>query len=309
VAGGGDDGREGEEEPGRGDIAHAARAEFDAHMAAVEGSVDELMSRCFSLLPRLAEVESMVRVLQCVSATVELMGSRVGPHLASITGALPQVWTVISQRAGEGTGALTRLHSSLIATLAHLISKLGAVAMQDERVGAVLLPLLRHSTDPGSSEAEPLMEDGLKLWMAVLQASAALPDAVRELVPGRLLPLLRRGRDNAMAYRIAEGHLLQDGPGALAPLLPVLGEALRRSLTAALESAMPIEGHREGRQLRAIPPEVYHEASASVSLLALLLRLTEPPPPELRPALQTAAALAATDYGGGVMRLPMRSSS
>lgn len=38
-----------------------------------------------------------VRVLQCVSVAVELMGDRVRPHLATITTALPQV-------GGQGVG-------------------------------------------------------------------------------------------------------------------------------------------------------------------------------------------------------------
>jgi len=45
-----------------GDIAAAVDAEFAAHMAAVEGQTDAIIAGCFSLLPRLAEIESMVGV-------------------------------------------------------------------------------------------------------------------------------------------------------------------------------------------------------------------------------------------------------
>jgi hypothetical protein len=288
---------------GQGDVAAAANAEFEAHVAAVEGSLDALMTSCFALLPRLGEVESMVRVLQCVSAAVELMGSRVRPHLASITDALPQVWTVISARAGEGTGALTRLHSALIATLAHLISKLGAAAMAEPRVAAVLLPMLRHSTNAAAPEAEPLLEDGLKLWMAVLRASAAVPPELVQLLAAAAPPLLRRGQDNAAVFQVAEAYALHGGADALAPVLQQLLAAAQGSLEAAAAAMLPRPGAAAGP---AAPLETIQEAGAAASLLALLQRLQDGLPPALEPAVRAAAALAAADYGGGVMRLPAR---
>lgn len=42
-------------------MAAAVDAEFAAHMAAVEGQTDAIIAGCFTLLPRLAEIESMVR--------------------------------------------------------------------------------------------------------------------------------------------------------------------------------------------------------------------------------------------------------
>lgn len=38
----------------------AVDAEHAAHMAAVEGQTDAIIAGCFTLLPRLAEIESMV---------------------------------------------------------------------------------------------------------------------------------------------------------------------------------------------------------------------------------------------------------
>jgi hypothetical protein len=90
-----------------------------------------------------------VRVLQCVSATIDIMGDRVRPHLATITTALPKVWTVVSQRSNDGTGGMARLHSALMATIIHLIGRLGRTAMEDQHIGGVLAPLLEHATDMG----------------------------------------------------------------------------------------------------------------------------------------------------------------
>lgn len=77
--------------PSGEELAAQANSEFNAHMDAVNKDLDNLIVGCFAVLPQLSEVESMVRVVQCVSASIELMGDRVRPHLQTITTALPQV--------------------------------------------------------------------------------------------------------------------------------------------------------------------------------------------------------------------------
>lgn len=290
------------------DLTAQANAEFNAHLNAVERSLDAIMTSCFSLLPRLGEAESMVRVLQCVSATVELLGDRVRPHLESITGALPRVWSVVQGRAEEGTGARVRLHCSLLAMLAHLITKLGSTAAQDPQVAGVLLPLLHHATNIGDPHSEPLMEDGLKLWMAVLQAAPELTPALMELVTPRLEGVLRRGKDNAAALRIAEAYALQGGSAAVLPIMPQLISSIMGSISSAMAAMAPKQGSQPGSiVLGSLSPEAVVEAGAAVSLLAVLQRVHDQLPGELEAPVRAAAALVCSEYGGGVLRLPSRS--
>ena len=290
------------------DLTAQANAEFAAHLNAVERSLDAIMTSCFSLLPRLAEAESMVRVLQCVSATVELLGDRVRPHLDSITGALPRVWSVVQGQSEEGNGARVRLHCSLLAMLAHLIAKLGAMAAQDPQVAGVLLPLLHHATNVGDPHAEPLMEDGLKLWMAVLQASPGLTPAMLELVTSRLAGVLRRGKDNAAALRIAEAYGLHGGSAAVSAIMPQLVATIVSAISSAMTAMAPKQGSQPGSiVLGALSPEGAAEAGAAVSLLGVLQRVHDRLPSELEAPVRVAAALVCSDYGGGVLRLPSRS--
>jgi len=51
----------------------------------------DLLSALFSLVQRLEEVESKVRVLQLVSVTIEALGDAAGPLLGSVAAALPLV--------------------------------------------------------------------------------------------------------------------------------------------------------------------------------------------------------------------------
>ncbi|KAL4448640.1 hypothetical protein ABPG75_005859 [Micractinium tetrahymenae] len=321
------------EEDAAGDLAAAVDAEHAAHMAAVEGQTDAIITGCFTLLPRLAEIESMVRVLQCVSSAVELLGDRLRPHLHTICSALPQVWGVISQQRQEGTGGLARLHSALISTVTHLLMRLGSAAVADPRVGELLFPLLQHATNLGSADAEPLVEDGLRLWTAVLTTSDQLPPQLQELLVQRLPPILRRGQDTTACLKIAEGHALLGGLPAVSPLMGPLAEAITKSLAAvvtaaaaqqlalaAMLGAAPKPGHPQRGPPKGLTPELAAEGTAAAALLTLIVQLSEQAaaaalaasgqpaelqlPAELQPAAKAAAAVAAADFGGGAVRLP-----
>jgi hypothetical protein len=292
------------------DVVTQADAEFRTHFAAIDAMADSLMASCFALLPRLEEAESMVRVLHCVSAVVELMGERVRSHLGSITGALPQVWGLLQTRANEGTGALARLHCSLLAMLSHLISKLGVAAAEEPQVASVLLPLLYHATNITSPEAEPLLEDGLKLWLAVLQAAPSLSSPLKDLVPLRLMPLIHRGKDGALCLRIAEAYALLGGVEVVSPLLPLLSEAIASSLRDAMGSMAPKQGSQPGTiVLGSLSPDMASDASAAASLLSVLHRVYDTLPQELEQPYRAAVALVGGDYGAGVLRLPARSTA
>ncbi|PSC67511.1 importin-11 isoform X1 [Micractinium conductrix] len=323
----------GSDEEEGGDLSAAVDAEFAAHMAAVEAQTDAIVASCFGLLPRLAEIESMVRVLQCVSSTVELLGDRLRPHLPTICSALPQVWQVISQRRQEGAGGLARLHSALISTVTHLLLRLGSAAVADPRVAELLYPLLMHATNLGSPDSEPLVDDGLRLLSAVLSTSDALPQPLQEMAAARLPPILRRGHDTAACLRIAEGLALLGGLPAVAPLLPQPAAAIAASLGAAVTAAAA--GKQAITDLMAAPPGASHqprppsksltaeqaaEGTAAAGLLNVLVQLCEQAaagqpggelqlPAELQPAAKAAAAVAAADFGGGVVRLPSQGVS
>ncbi len=287
-----------------------ANREFTMHIAVVEECLDAIMKHCFDLFPRLYEAESMVRMLQCISSMVELLGDRVQPHLHGITSALPQVWSLVQGRSsGEDTGARVRLHCSLLAMLAHLLKKLGAVAAAQPEVAGVLIPLLMHATNTADPEAEPLIDDGLKLWIAVLSAAPAVTPQLLELVPGRLEGILRKGKDNAAVYNIAEGYVLHGGAAAVAPILHQLATCITNSISAAITAMKPRQGTKPGTiLLGSLPPDIANEVGNALALLATLQRVYDQLPTELEAPVKRAAEMACQDFGAGVLRLPQRSA-
>jgi hypothetical protein len=179
-----------------------------------------------------AQAESRVRLLQLVSVVAEAAGEALRPHLGALAASLPQVWeaaTAAARRPDADTGSVARLHSALMAVLTHLVGKLRGAALSDPGVQGVLYPLLQYATDPGSSEADVLLEEALKLWAVVQGATPTVSQPLVDLLP-RMAALLRRGRDNTAAFQLIEGYLLLGGGAALQPY----GEAIAAALTAAL---------------------------------------------------------------------------
>ncbi|KAL6783825.1 hypothetical protein ACKKBG_A03665 [Auxenochlorella protothecoides x Auxenochlorella symbiontica] len=306
-------------------------ADFTAHTAAITRRVDGLIGACFSMLPGLEESESMVRVLHAVSTVVELLGSRLAPHLAAITDALPGVWGVVAARRGAGPGAAARLHAALIGVLAHLVGRLGLAAVAEPRVGALLAPLLRHATDVASTDSEPLLDDGLRLWRGVLQHSTSVSPLLADLFAHRFMPLLARGQDMVQVYCLAEAYLLLGGVEALGPALQPLMDnvaatfervlASQPAVGAAAAQARKTGQHaggggahaaaraRFGGRAGMLQPDEIQEALSAASLAQLVLQQVPrgaTPPPSLRAPLEAAAALAGADFGGTVARLPAR---
>ena len=126
-------------------------------------------------IERLEETESVVRGLQLVSMAVELVGERVTPMLGLFATALPKIWNSSRGAAQGGDGAVVRLHSALMATLAHLVSRVGRPALVDPGLASVLFPLLQYATSlEGRGEGDVLLDEALKLWGAVMGSASEL---------------------------------------------------------------------------------------------------------------------------------------
>lgn len=291
------------------DVVAQADAEFKIHLNTIDSHGDEVLLYCFEVISRLGEAESMIRVLHCVTVIIELLGEKVKSHVGAIIESLPKVWEMLEARSGEGTGAFVRLFCSLLAMLAHLISKMGADAVQEPRISNVLIPLLHHSTDISDPQKDPLLDDGLKLWLVVLQTAPVVSQNIHELMYTRLIPILGRGRDGALPLRIAEAYTLLGGIPVIQPLLDNLNLSIASALRKSVSSMEPKPGNKAGTiALGSLTSDLAAEAAAAASLLGVLEKMYDQPPKELEDSFVALVSLVGGDYGGGVLRLPARSA-
>uniref|UniRef100_A0A7S3VSI4 Importin N-terminal domain-containing protein n=1 Tax=Dunaliella tertiolecta TaxID=3047 RepID=A0A7S3VSI4_DUNTE len=310
-----DDVEEAAEAENSGVIAEA-RERMRARLSALEGDISTCLTAAFALLGRLAEVESMVRVLQLISVLVEVLGERIGPHLPVIASALPALWAAASgappstgkdaskkERGADGesrkigdSGAVVRLHSALIAVLTHLVGKLKGMALRNSQVAGVVYPLLQYSTSLSTPESECLVEEAFRLWSCSLSAVPEVPQELILLLPN-LAAILKRGKDNTAVLPIVESYLLLGAGTSVIPLVDLIQSALLNAVSGVEQAAiasvqgaasMPPAGLAAGpggvgstAAPKAFPPEVAAEAMAASALSDVMLQLS----PQEVPAL------------------------
>ncbi|XP_026671857.1 importin-11 isoform X1 [Ceratina calcarata] len=115
-------------------------------------------SLLLSLLKEVKESDTKMHVLYVLSFMIERVGSEINPHAAALCSYLPAVW-----QQSEGHDML---RCAIISTLVHLEKALGAesIVMEPLVVGVVAL-----SCDVNQDYHVYLLEDGLRLWLALLE--------------------------------------------------------------------------------------------------------------------------------------------
>ncbi|XP_076243616.1 importin beta11 isoform X2 [Calliopsis andreniformis] len=131
----------------------------------------------FSLLKEVKECDTRMRVLYVLSFMIERVGSEINPHVGVLSSYLPVLW-----QESEGHNML---RCAIISTLTHLQKALGSksVILEPVVVGVIAL-----SCDVNQESHVYLMEDGLQLWLALLENTAAPTPAIMDLA--RNMPAL-----------------------------------------------------------------------------------------------------------------------
>jgi hypothetical protein len=285
-------------------IIKQAELEYQTHLNVVLANLDTLLANCFQLLPNLSEVESMVRVIQCVTSSIELVGTRISSHFESFTRCIPPLWQMINDTSkGQDRAALVRLQCSILAMLAHLISKLGRAAISSPDISRVVYPLLLSSTDPRNAAAEPLAEDALRLWLSVLHSSPELTNELVELGPARLIPHLERGKELEFCLRIAAAYALHGGPESVGSMLPLVASRIDQVICSVVQSFQRISATPPAgstlQSISLIPPQAARELDSALTLLGILQRLHSDLPNDLEKPLKSTCDLLCMDFRRG----------
>ena len=290
-------------------IVKQAELEFKMHFDAILKLVDAMLANCFGMLPNLTEVESMVRVIHCVTRAVELVGEKISGHFESFTRCIPPLWRMINVTSErQDRAALVRLQCSILAMLAHLISKLGRAAVSSPAISQVIYPLLLSSTDPANAAAEPLAEDALRLWLSMLHSSPNLTTDLVDLGPSRLVPHLERGKELEFCLRIAAAYALHGGLDSVTPMLDLVASRIDQVVTNVIQS---LQGHLETQvthervpasalqSITLISPQAARELDAALALLGILQRLYAELPMPLEGPIKSVCALLCLDFRRG----------
>ncbi|GLH14983.1 Importin-11 [Gryllus bimaculatus] len=168
-------------------------------------------SLLFALLKEAHECDTKMHVLYVLSFIVERVGFAIRPHSGSLIQYLPLLWEESSEH--------NMLRCAIVSTLVHLVKALGS---SSEALSPFLLPVVQLSTDVQQDSHVYLLEDGLELWLAVLENSTAMTQELMQLFRN-MPPLLENNSENLRTcFYIIQANIL------LAPeeFLKVYGELI-----------------------------------------------------------------------------------
>ncbi|XP_054286364.1 importin-11-like [Macrosteles quadrilineatus] len=178
--------------------------------------LDPLFGLLFALLKEVHECDTKMHVLGVLSFVVERVGIAIRPYANSLVQYLPLLWQ-------ESTDH-NMLRCAIVSTLVHLVKALGTVS-ESGSLAQFLLGVIQLSTDTQQPSHVYLLEDGLELWLTLLENSATISQPLLGLY-NNMTQLLELSSENLRTcFYIIQAYIL------LAPeiFLQHYGEQVMRS--------------------------------------------------------------------------------
>ncbi|XP_025988131.1 importin-11 [Solenopsis invicta] len=132
--------------------------------------LEPIFLRLFALLKEVNECDTKMHVLYVLSFIIERVGSEIKPHVGALASYLPELW--------QQSEIYNMLRCAIVSTLIHLEKALGSesVILEPLVVGVVAL-----SVDVNQEGHVYLLEDGLELWVALLENTPSPTPAIMDL--------------------------------------------------------------------------------------------------------------------------------
>jgi len=140
----------------------------------------QLWQNLFRLLLCVEECDTKMHVLNVISLLIERTGKEMQAYTSELCDYLPHLWFDSEDH--------NMLRCVLVTTLARVVEALG---LQSMKIHEMLLPIIQLSTDVKQPAHVYLLDDGLDLWLAVMENTTKLSEkllAMFAVLPGLLEP-------------------------------------------------------------------------------------------------------------------------
>lgn len=138
----------------------------------------------FALLQATKECDTKMNVLGIMSYIIDRMSEKIQTHADSLIQYLPRLW--------EESNDHNMLRCAIISTLVHIVKAFGDMP---PTLTAFLYPVIGMSTNKDEPSHVYLLEEGLELWLVVVENSAAMTPELLEL-SGNLLAIIEHTSEN-----------------------------------------------------------------------------------------------------------------
>ncbi|XP_046677970.1 importin-11-like [Homalodisca vitripennis] len=161
--------------------------------------LDPLFGLLFSLLKEVHECDTKMHVLGVLSFVVERVGVAIRPHANALVQYLPLLW--------QESVDHNMLRCAIVSTLVHLVKALGTLS-ESAMMSEFLLLVIQLSTDTQQPSHVYLLEDGLELWLTLLENSTAMSQPLL-LLYNNMNPLLEGSTENLRTcFYIIQAYIL-----------------------------------------------------------------------------------------------------
>ncbi|KAG8035764.1 hypothetical protein G9C98_001420 [Cotesia typhae] len=125
----------------------------------------------FNLLREVTECDTKMQVLYVLSFVIERVGNDIRPYIGPLSAYLPQLWEISEKH--------NMMRCAIISTLVHYVKALRSECIIVE---PMIVSMVGLSCDLNQDAHVYLMEDGLELWLALLENIATPTPGIMELV-------------------------------------------------------------------------------------------------------------------------------
>ncbi|XP_011865006.1 PREDICTED: importin-11 [Vollenhovia emeryi] len=132
--------------------------------------LEPIFSLLFALLKEVNECDTKMHVLYVLSFIIERVGSLIKPHVGAFSSYLPELW--------QQSEVYNMLRCAIVSTLIHLEKALGSESVLLE---PLVVNVVALSVDVNQEGHVYLLEDGLELWIALLENTPTPTPAIMDL--------------------------------------------------------------------------------------------------------------------------------
>lgn len=189
--------------------------------------LDTTVRSLFNILQRAELVDTKLRVIPSLRTTIEQVGHLIGPYADGIVNMLAQLWT--------SPTCTSFLRQATIRTLTKIVEAIG----ESTRFASFLYPVISYSVTYGSEDLLYVLEDGLDLWLAVVNTSGSFSPDLLQLFP-RLLGLMSHTVNQiSHCMKIVEAYILLGRTEFLQVYMPDLGRLFATLAGDLLDDSAP----------------------------------------------------------------------
>ncbi|XP_071559337.1 importin-11 isoform X1 [Temnothorax nylanderi] len=132
--------------------------------------LEPAFSLLFALLKEVNECDTKMHVLFVLSFIIERVGSGIKPHVGALSSYLPELW--------QQSEVYNMLRCAIVSTLIHLEKALGSESVILE---PLVVSVVALSVDVNQEGHIYLLEEGLELWIALLENTPTPTPAIMDL--------------------------------------------------------------------------------------------------------------------------------